>query len=104
MLKHLAIATSIAALLVGFSAGYLSATTNLNTSRSNIYKTGHGVMVPYSYTFSITVPETHTTGAERTAIGTPIDPITRPVIITAADRKAILSEVCSQLLEDISPN
>ena len=100
MLKHLAIAASIAALLVGFSLGHLSAAINLNSSRSNIYKTKGGTMVPYSYTFSITVPETHTTAVDRTAIGTPV---VTPVV-TAADRKAILSEVCSQLLEDITPN
>jgi hypothetical protein len=81
MLKHLAIAAGIAALLlVGISVGYLSATSNLNASRSNVYKTATGTSVPYTYTFNISINHDAP---------------------TVADKKAILSAACAQAAQDI---
>jgi hypothetical protein len=80
MLKHLAIAAGSAALLVGFSAGYLFATTSLSASRSNVYKTAGGQNV--SYTMNLTID--HGTAT-----------------LTVAERKDILSKACAQAAQDI---
>jgi hypothetical protein len=82
MLKHLTIACG-AALLLGIFAGggYLFANSNLNSSKSNIYKTASGKPVPFTYTFSITV-----------------DPATT---LTVAERKSMLSQACTQAAQDI---
>jgi hypothetical protein len=80
MLKHLAIAAGIAALLASFSVGYLSASSNLNSSRSNIYKTAAGASVPYTYTFNISINQDG---------------------LTVAERKNILSHACADAAQNI---
>lgn len=83
MLKHHTIAAGIAALMLGLSLGYLFAATNLNSSRSNIYKATGGKTMPFSYTLNLT-----------------IDHGTAP--LTAADKKAILSQVCAQATQELA--
>jgi hypothetical protein len=81
VLKHLAIAASIAVLVAGFSVGYVFATISLNSSGSGKYKLANGNTVPFSYAVNIT-----------------IDTIT----LTAADHKKILSQACSEAARDIA--
>ena len=81
MLKHLTITAGIAALLIGISIGYVSAALNLNSSRSNIYRTTDGKPpIPFTYNFSID----HGTAT-----------------LSAADKKAILQQACEQAAKDI---
>ena len=81
--KHFGIAAGIAAILVSFSLGYVLAATALYSSKSSVYEAIDGPKAVFSYQITIT-----------------LDSVSGS--LTAKDRKAILSQVCTEAAKDFA--